>query len=156
MAQTINGSGNPHSYGDVHAASDGQLKQYSFPVHFTVPEKQRLIQSLAHVIMERGNKEIREYGVQGLAIISRDAGQPPNWQAIDKIAADDVAAEICVLLIRVNDDQIIDTCINHISEQLADMIKTNGFCPSGRVNRLYQCYMIIHDYLEGMGPSRSS
>ena len=92
--------------------------------------------------------DISKTRIQGLEIIARDAGTPPNWQGADGFYADDVVAEICALLVNVKDEVVVDTVINHLGEQMSDMIQTGGLCPSGRL-RVFQCYMILRDYFDG-------
>lgn len=148
MSHTIDGSGNLQSFRDIHGQMDGKLIRYPIQSRFTVPDKQRLIHALMEVMRERANPSIRDFGIQGLEIISRDAGTPPNWQGADGFYADDVVAEICALLVNVREDAIVDTVINHLGEQMSDMIQTGGLCPSGRL-RVFQCYMILRDYFDG-------
>jgi hypothetical protein len=69
---------------------------------------------------------------------------------MDKIFACDVACEICDILSGIKDEEIIDTTVNHISEQMSDMIRTNGLCPAGRLNRLYNIYTFLRDYVDGV------
>lgn len=148
MSHTIDGSGNLHSFRDIHGQMDGKLIKYPIQTRFTVQDKQRLIYALIEIMRERANSSVREFGIQGLGIIARDAGTPPNWQGADGFYADDILAEICSLLVNVKDDDVVDTVINHLGEQMSDMIQTNGLCPSGRL-RVFQCYMILKDYFDG-------
>lgn len=148
MSHTIDGSGNLQSFRDIHGQMDGKLIRYPIQTRFSVNDKQRLISALIEVMRERANPSIRNLGIQGLEIISRDAGTPPNWQGADGFYADDILAEICALMVNVKDESIVDTVINHLGEQMSDMIQTNGLCPSGRL-RVFQCYMILRDYFDG-------
>jgi len=145
MSHTIDGSGNSANFPDVHAASDGRLIRYGIATRFSVPDKQRIIGSLIDVIRERANESVKSFGIEALTVISRDAGQEPNWQGADRLFVDDVIVEICALLIDVEDHEIVDTAINILCEQFADMIRTGGWCSSGRANRAVQAYMILRD-----------
>lgn len=149
MSQTIDGGGNPASFPDIHK-TDGKLAKYAIKTRFSINDKHQLISTLIDLIKEKSHPSIREFGVQGLLLIAKDAGMPPNWQGADQLFADDIVAEICSLLVRVNDAEIINTSINHIAEQMADMLRTCGTCPSGRVNRLFQIYMPLKDYVDGV------
>jgi hypothetical protein len=155
MSHTIDGSGNPHSFRDIHGEMDGKLIKYPIKTRFSVPDRQKLIYALIEVMKNRGNSEIKDYGIQGLEIIARDAGTPANWQGADQLFVDDVLAEICALLVNVKEEAIVDTIINHLGEQMSDMIKSNGFCASGRL-RVFQCYMILRDYFDGTHLSSSN
>ena len=149
MAHLIDGSGNPGTFTDVHAASDGRLIRYPLETQFNTADKQRLIAGLVDVVRERANPAVRDLGIQGLQIIGRDAGGPANFQGADQMFADDIVAEICALLVRVEEPEVVNTVVNHLCEQFGDMIRTNGMCPSGRLNRASQVRMFLRDYLAG-------
>lgn len=149
MAHTIDGSGNYNTFWDVHAASDGKISHYGIKTRFSIPDKQKLIDGLIKLVNDRANESIKASGVQALIVISRDAGQAPNWQGVDGIFVDDVLAEICALLIEVKEQEVIDTVLNHLCEQFSDMINTSGWCSSGRL-RVIQVYMFLKDYLNGI------
>jgi hypothetical protein len=149
MSNTINGDGNYNSFPDIHM-KDGHLYKYNIPTRFPNEVKHKIIASLIDVINERSNQSIRMFGINGLMIIKQDIGHANNYQSTDGILADDILVEICDIMSVCSDDSIINTVVNHICEQMADMIRTNGTCPSGRVNRLIQVYMILKDYIDGV------
>jgi hypothetical protein len=155
MAHTIDGSGNSSAFPDIHGQADGKLFRYGITSRFSIEEKQKLINGLMELVRRRANHMIMEFGIQALSTISRDAGQGANWQGPDGMFADDLLADICELIVIINDQEIVDTAINHLCEQFADMIRTGGWCPTGRCSRIFQVYMILRDYLDGIGPSHS-
>ena len=134
----------------IHELSDGKLINYGIKTRFSLEDKKRLINCLIDLVRERANPQIRDYGIRGLEIIRNDAGTPPNYQSADKLFADDVICEICKCLSEVNDDEVIDTVVNHIAEQYKDMITTSGYCPSGRLNRAANVYFFLRDYVDGL------
>lgn len=149
MSHTVNGGGNLNSFPDIHAVTDGKLMKYGIRTRYDSEDIYRFITCLIEIVNERANPAVKLYGINGLAIIKNDIKKPPNYQAVDKIYADDILADICIFISRVEDIEVIDTAVNHISEQMSDMINTSGTCPSGRVNRLFQVYMFLRDYLDG-------
>lgn len=146
MAQTINGEGNPVI--DVHFADGKLYPGYNITTRFSIQEKLEIQDKMITLVGNYANESIRAFGVQGLNIIKGDTQGPGNWLETDKVFADDIVCEIFVLLTWVNEREVIDTVLNHIAEELGDMIKTNGFCPSGRCCRLFQVYMFLRDYLD--------
>ena len=146
MSQTIRGQGNPHTFGCVHAAGDGKLKHHNVITKFSVEYKKEIIKNLLPIIYERANPEIKEWGIRGISLIMNDTGMPPNYQGADVLLADDVLIDIILILNNTKDLEVIDTAINHICEQMSDMLQTNGTCPSGRVNRLYSVLNYLRDY----------
>lgn len=156
MAHIIDGSGNSSTFPDIHGQSDGKLFHYGIKSRFSIDEKQKLINGLIDLVRRRANHSIMEFGVQALSTISRDVGQEANWQGPDGIFADDLLADICELIVIINDNEIVDTAINHLCEQFADMIRTGGWCPTGRCSRIFQVYMILRDYYDGVHQSPDS
>lgn len=150
MAQSINGDGNAAGFGEIHSASDGKLIRYPITTRFMLGDKHKIIDCLLEVVRTRANPQIRDFGIRGLAIIKQDCGAPPNYQSRDRFFADDILCEICDIISSLDDSEVIDTAINHICEQFADMIRTSGTCPSGRVNRLMNVYMFLRDYKDGI------
>lgn len=148
MSHTITGSGVPLYC--VHRESDGKIYKYGITTRFSINDKKNLIDCLIQVVRDRANPQVREYGIRGLEVIRNDAGTQPNYQNIDGLFADDILCEICDIISEVDDDEVINTAINHIAEQMRDLITTNGWCSSGRVGRLIQCYMILRDYRDGV------
>lgn len=148
MSQTINGSGDPRSFPDIHGIMDGKLFRYPIKTRFGIQEKQIIISQLIKLVETHANISIRNFGITGLHIIARDAGTAANWQGADGFFVDDVVVEIYDLLRQITDLEVIATQINHLCEQMSDMIRTSGLCPSGRL-RVFQCYMILKDYVDG-------
>lgn len=146
MSHIIKAQGNPDTFGCVHAAGDGKLSNHNVTTRFPVEAKKEIISSFLKVIMERANPEIRNYGMQGVSLVLHDTGRGPNYQGADGILADDVLIEIILILNKSTDVEVIDTAINHICEQMSDMLRTNGTCPSGRVNRLFSILVYLRDY----------
>lgn len=147
MSHIIRGQGNPNTFGCVHAAGDGKLGQHNVITRFSVESKKEIITKLILVIIERANPEIKEWGVKGVSLILNDVGAHPNFQVTDRILACDILIEIILILNDVKDMEVIDTAINHICEQMSDMIQTNGTCPSGRANRLFSVLVYLRDYM---------
>lgn len=147
MAHNIDGSGNLASFPDIHKVIDGKLTNHNIRTRFSNIDKQRLIESLISLINDRANPSIKQYGISGLRLIQKDVGSAPNWQGCDGLFADDVLADICEMISIIKDSDIINTAINHIAEQMSDMIKTNGTCPTGRL-RVMQIYVFLKDYLQ--------
>ena len=148
MSHTILGQGNPHTFGCVHAAGDGKLSGHNVSTLFAVENKREIIKSLLNVINERANPQIKEWGLRGISIILNDTGAQPNYQAADGLFACDVLIEIILYINKINDLEVIDTALNHICEQMSDMIQTNGTCPSGRVNRLFSILSYLRHYMQ--------
>lgn len=146
MSRIINGDGNPNSFPDIHI-TDGKLFKYHIRTRFSNGIKLRIIQSLIEVIKERANNSLKDFGIRGLQIIANDIGMANNWQGADGMFADDILVEIAELITLVKNEEVINTVINHICEQMSDMIRTNGYCPSGRVNRIHQIYMFLYDHI---------
>lgn len=156
MARTIDGGGNLAAFRDIHGVVDGKLYKYGIRTRFSLTDKQKIIGSLIDLVEERGNANIKKYGILGLQIIRQDAGKAPNWHGSDGVFADDVVVEICDLLSECQDNEIIDTVINHLCEQMSDMIRTNGTCPTGRSGRVFQIYSFLRDFRDGVHKSRSA
>jgi hypothetical protein len=148
MATSINGIGDPQLC--IHQIGDGKLFRYGVITRFSNDTKKQLIDLLIDVITQRANPSIKEFGIRGITIIKDDTGLAQNFQAMDGLLADDVLADICDMLTRIKDYEVIDTTINHLCEQMADMIRTNGFCPTGRCTRVFQVYMVLRDALDGI------
>lgn len=148
MSHAIDGSGNLNRFRDIHTETDGQLHRCNIRTRFSIKTKKELIACLIELIQERANPSIKQFGIQGLQLMQRDAGQAPNYQNVDGILADDVLAEICDIISDEKDLEIIDTAINHICEQCSDMLRTHGTCPSGRANRMFSIYSYLRDYKE--------
>ncbi len=137
-------------FGEIHSLTDGKLIRYGISTRFQLQDKARIIDCLLEVVRQRANPQVKEYGVRGIQIVQQDAGSAPNYQSRDGLFADDVLCEICDIISSTTEAEIIDTAINHICEQFADMIRTSGTCPSGRVNRLMNVYMFLRDYKDGV------
>lgn len=148
MSHSINGSGDAKL--EIHSLTDGKLIKYGIRTRFSNDNKKQLINCLISVIRDRANLEVKDFGIRGLEIIRESIGAPPNYQSFDALLADDIVCEICDLITDIADEEIINTVINHISEQLKDMITTNGTCPSGRCNRLMNVYTFLRDYTDGV------
>jgi len=146
MSYTIDGSGDVNNFPDIHRASDGKLIKYGITTRYTANEKHAMINTLIHAIDMIANEKIKEYGMKGLKIIQTDIGTHFNYQSTDKLHADDILAEIHDMLLHEKDDEVSSTAINHICEQMYDMIVTSGTCPAGRANRLFEIYMFLRDY----------
>lgn len=146
MSHIIKAQGNPDTFSCVHAAGDGKLGNHNVITRFDTDNKKQIISSFLNVIMERANQEIKEWGIRGISLILNDTSTSPNYQGADGLLADDVLIEIILILNKTTDLEVIDTAINHICEQMSDMLKTNGTCPSGRVNRLFSVLVYLRDY----------
>ncbi len=144
MSHTIDGACNINSARDIHF-TDTHLIKYQIHTRFSHEDKLRIINALLRLINERANSAVKEYGLKGIIIIRNDAGNAPNWSGADQLLADDVLCEICDILADEQDDEVINTVINHICEQMKDMIDTSGYCASGRVARIHQIYMFLKD-----------
>lgn len=146
MSKTLTGSGNSNLFQDVHLYSDGTLRKYrinnnKYPREY----KEFVILRLINIINQRANREIVNFGINGLKLIYNDIGTPNNYQHIDDINAETVLVEIYNMIKNETDIEIIDTAINHICEQMKDMLLT-GTCPNGRSNRLMFIYFYLFDY----------
>lgn len=141
------GGGNIASFPDIHSVSDGKLIRYNIHTKYSIGDKQRIIASLIELVNRRADPSVRNFGVKGLEIIARDAGSSANWQPVDGLFADDTLVDICIMLSQITDGDVVDTALNHISEQMSDMFNSNGLCSAGRNNRLFQVYMVLRDYL---------
>jgi hypothetical protein len=148
MAHTIDGVGIPKL--EIHSETDGKLFKYGITTRFSISDKKRLIGCLIDVVRDRANEQVRDYGVRGLQIIQESAGCAPNFQVPDGIYADDILCEICEILTEVKNEEIINTAINHISEQMKDAAVTNGWCSTGRASRSMNVYMFLRDYKDGI------
>lgn len=148
MSHTIDGGGNANTFRDIHGEMDGKLYKYNLNTEYSIETKKRLIACLIKLVEERANPNIKPFGIQGLSIILNDSGQNPNYLHADKLYADDILAGICELLVDEKDEEVINTVVNHLCEQMSDMIRTNGYCPSGRC-RVFSVYMFLRDYKEG-------
>ena len=140
MSTTINGNGNFHNFRDIHYL-DGKLHKYNIHTRYSVQLKNKIITNLMEIIHKRGNPNIRDFGLKGLAIIRNDIGKHPNFSNPDNLLADDILCDIHDLLMEIKDNEVINTTINHICEQMHDMIQTNGYCPQGRCTRLFEVYI---------------
>lgn len=150
MSHTIRGEGDPNTFSCVHAQGDGKLYRYGISTRFPRETRITLQNCLIDLLKERANPEVLPYGIHGLQVIRDASGTEANYQSTDGMFADDILCEIAELITEVKDDEIIDTAINNIAEQMKDMIVTNGFCPSGRCVRLFQIYMTLRDYKDGV------
>jgi len=149
MSHVIRGEGLPTIC--VHRAGDGKLyKPYGIRTQFTRETKQKLFDCLCQLINEKANPEIKQFGINVIQVIKHDIQAPPNFLGSDGLFADDILAEICVFLAEEKDDEVVSTTINHICEQYADLVRTSGFCPSGRTSRLFQIYMFLRDKKDGV------
>ena len=146
MSFTIDGGGNFFNFPDIHGVSDGKLIKYNIFTRYSVEVKKKIIDCLIKLVDERANDSVKYYGIKGLTLIRDESGMSTNYQSVDNLLADDILVEISILLSDESDDEVIDTCINHLCEQMCDMIRTSGYCPSGRVNRVFQVFMILNDF----------
>ena len=149
MSKTIKGDGDPHSFPDIHYL-DGKLFKYKLSNRYSIEEKQKIIFSLANLIAERANNQIKNFGIKALQVIASDAGSLSNFSRADNLFAEDILVAIAELVIEVNDDEIVNTVVNHIAEQMYDLIITNGWCPQGRVNRLHNVLVFLKDFIDGV------
>jgi len=147
MSNSIDGKGSYNSFRDIHYL-DGKLYKYNIYTKFPAEIKSKMISNLILLITKIGNNAVKEYGIKGLEIIRNDIGKHPNYSSPDNILADDILVDIHELLMNVNDNEVFKTVINHICEQMHDMIKTNGYCPQGRCTRLFEVYMFLRDYVD--------
>lgn len=76
-----------------------------------------------------------ENGIKGLELIINNTQKFQNYDNANNVYADDILAEICVIIIKTKNKLIIDLLL----EQMNDMYNT-GQCPQGRTTRLYQLY----------------
>lgn len=155
MAHTILGQGNASAFADIHQVSEGKLFKYNITRRFPTEDKKKIILCLVNLIKERANPQIRDFGIHGIMLIGRDADTQANFQASDNISADDILVEICDLLVDEKDDEIIDTVVNHLSEQMKDMLTTNGTCPVGRASRVFEIYMFLRDTKDNVHLSKT-
>jgi hypothetical protein len=155
MAHIIDGSGNSNQFRDIHGVVDGKLYRYGIKTRYPVHVKQEIIKALIILVKNRANESIVNYGIHGLSVICNDTGTAANWHGTDGLLADDILVEIADLITQIKDDEVIDTAVNHLCEQMADMIKTNGYCSSGRSGRCFQVYMFLRDYIDNIHNPKS-
>lgn len=136
---------NSNTFQDVHI-HDGKLYKYDMDMTYTKIEKSIMITNLIELIKLFAIKELQQYGIKGLEIIRHDCGSGVNFLQTDNLYADDIAVNIERLLNQVDDKEVMITTVNMLSEQMMDMIITNGFCSSGRVVRLMNVYMFLKEY----------
>jgi hypothetical protein len=149
MSHTITGQGNPSTFRDIHYL-DGQLFKYNISNNLNKEEKQKIIICLIDVVKERVNPEIKEHAIQALHTISNDVGTSSNFSSPDNLKAEDILIAIANSLIEIKDNEVINTAMNNLGEQMSDMVRTSGWCPQGRCTRLWNVYMILRDYLDGV------
>lgn len=142
------GQGNPNTFACVHSTGDGKLYTYNIQTQYDNETKKNYITKLIQLVVEHADANIRLFGVRGLEIIRDATGTCNNWLDTDKLYADDICVEIFKMMSQITDKEVISTVVNNISEQMSDMIQTNGFCSSGRVVRLMNIYMFLRDYFE--------
>src|SRR5579872_507990 len=118
MAHTILGQGNSNLFADIHQVSEGKLFNYGIKTRFPVEERKRIISCLINLVNERANPEIRNFGIHGLSLILNDTGTASNFQVLDNVSADDILVEISEMLSIEKDIEVIDTAVNHLSEQM--------------------------------------
>jgi hypothetical protein len=124
---------------DVHTFDSAW--KHSIKTRFTPLEKINLFKYLYFLINRYQKKldtKILATGMTGLELVVRSRITDP----INKIAIDDILAEICVKMDKYKEPEQIDI-INNILEQMNDMIITNGTCPQGQSTRLFQIYNSI-------------
>jgi hypothetical protein len=157
MAHIINGSGNLNTFPDIHQVCDGKLFNYGIVKNrYSNEDKHRIISSLINLVNEEANPEIKIYGIHGLSLIKNNIGTLANYQAMDDISADDVVVEICDLLSKELDKEVLLTVTNHIAEQLKDSLLSSGTCPTGLTSRMYNIYMFLRDKNDGVHLPKSS
>lgn len=147
MSHTITGSTNPQSFRDIHYL-DGSLYTYDLQKESALSNegKAKIMEGLINAVRERANPEIRTECIHALKVIQRSIGTSSNYTHADKLRAEDVFVAIADELVQVDDDEVINTVINHIAEQMSDLLRTNGWCSSGRVIRAMNIYTFIKDY----------
>ena len=144
MSHIINGSGKHFSFQEIHSYTEGKLYKYDIN-KVDKATKSNLFNCLIELISKHANENIKNAGITGIKLIYKDIEAPPNFSNSDNILADDVLAEICILISKQQDAEVIMTAVNHICEQMSDMLVTHGTCPVGRVSRLYQIFMFLRD-----------
>ena len=142
------GSGNVHTFNDVHTYDTVLDKTNLILTRFTIPEKVELINKLIQNILLLASPNVRIPGMQGIELIRNSVGTSSNGPSPDHMFACDVASEISVMMSKISDEDVKKNIINTICEQMNDMIVTHGFCVSGRVNRLFNVYLFVKEYVE--------
>ena len=122
----------PSSFIDVHVF-DGSWS-HNITTKFNLEEKNVIFDWLIKQIGE--NVDYNAIG--GLKLVIGDTQQYPNFDPRNNIYADDILAEICVMLVEMNENDRNDV-LKNILEQMSDMYLL-GRCPQGRSTRLIQIY----------------
>ena len=125
------------SFLDVHTF-DGKWN-VSFDTCLTVREKQKLFEwLLVNIDVKLPKDPFYANGKTGLQLVIRDTQHHFNYDATNKVYADDILAEMCIKMLRLSMDNRL-SILHLILEQMHDMF-TTGQCSQGRSTRLYQLY----------------
>lgn len=143
---TLYGTGNPHSFGCVHAAGDWKLYKYNVPTRFTVEQRKNIISLIIALVNVRAQTQVREAGMRTLKIVQESTGTQQNY--MNNMYADDLLCEIASMIAEERDQEVINTTINMLAEQMSDLENTKGYCPSGRQIRVFEVYMFLRDYTD--------
>lgn len=124
---------------DVHIF-DGKLKSHSIKTHLSRDQKIKIFDPVVTGVSKLQNFT----AVNGLKTVIDDLESPKNYDSTNEIYADDILAEICLMMEKHFDQDIINTIIENIAIQMADMI-TLGPCQQGRATRLFQVYNFVKE-----------
>jgi len=131
---------------EIHSYTEGKLHTKIRP-RFEKAEKILLFISLKNLIFLHADSTIKNSSLQVLDLISNDIASIPNYSHADDMYADDVLAEVCVMLPKC-DFEVFITAINILSEQFNDLVITGGYCPVGRLSRIFQIYSYLKEILK--------
>lgn len=129
---------NTHDY-------DGKLKGlsfYNFKTVFSKQEKEAMFDKLIAKLVSI-NCPI---GIPGLNAIKSSIQTPANFDASNGWYADDILADLCVMVDKQFEPDQIKTYLTNISEQMFEMM-ISGPCPQGRCARLLLIYLFARDHM---------
>lgn len=142
--RTIYGSGEAKI--DIHIF-DKEIREIKIPTRFDKNYKSIYFTSLKQMINQYADDNVKGAGLEAVDIIYRDQETPANFLGS---FADDVLAELTILLEKQTDLEIKKNIIDLLCEQYYFMKVTNGTCPSGRLSRGMQVYLMMKDIDDGV------
>lgn len=127
---------------NVHEFDGKWDKKSRIDSKFSKSEKESMFLLLDRLLSCKisGSENPNSVARAGLKLIRDSTGEYANYDRANEIYADDILAELCVILSKIKDDKSKTAdLIKNISEQLTDM-NNLGQCPQGRTTRLWQLY----------------
>jgi hypothetical protein len=128
---------NTHDY-------DGKLLgKYQIKTSLSKEEKEKLFNQLIAKLKE---KQMDQIGIQGLQAISNSIQTAANYDPSNNWYADDILAEICLMLEQFYNQEVINSFHDLLVSQMNEML-TGGSCSQGRCTRLIQVYFPMRFYM---------